>query len=93
MTRFKGATSIADKDVQYKIYEAHKECDVKDFLKEYKEWMQKGHSIDGLDKFTYLSYANGTTEVFDKFYLRRRNSNTLYIKNCRLYFNIALFSV
>ncbi len=89
MTRFKGATSIADTDVQYKIYEAHQECDVKDFLQEYKEWTQKGHDIDGFDKFCYLSYANGTTEVFDKFYFRHLKRRLRFFKGEYYYHSIV----
>lgn len=80
MIKFKGASSIADVEVLYKIHEGHQECKVKVFLDEYKKWMQKGHNIKGLDNFTYLSYANGSTEVFDKFYLRHRERRLRFLK-------------
>lgn len=89
MIRFKGATSVADVEVLYKIHEGHQECEVKDFLEEYKEWMQKGHNINGLDKFTHLSYANGTTEVFDKFYLRHLEKRLRFFKGEYYYHSIA----
>ena len=89
MTRFKGATSIADTDVQYKIYEAHAHCDVTKFLEKYKKWMQKGHNIEGLNNFKHLSYANGTTEVFDKFYIKHTQRRLRFFKGEYYYHNIA----
>ena len=38
------------------------------FCERYKEWAFSTHGIRGLDRFVHLDYANGTTEVFDKFY-------------------------
>ena len=35
--------------------------------------MKQGHNIHGIERFTHLAYANGTTEVFDKFYQRHNN--------------------
>ena len=43
---------------------------VKKFLEDYYNWCQKFHTINGFSKFNHLAYANGTTEVFDKFYHR-----------------------
>ncbi len=34
---------------------------------------KQGHNIHGIERFTHLAYANGTTEVFDKFYQRHNN--------------------
>jgi histidinol-phosphate/aromatic aminotransferase/cobyric acid decarboxylase-like protein len=38
------------------------------FCRDYKEWMSDGKNIQGIDKFSNISYSNGTTEAFDKFY-------------------------
>lgn len=41
---------------------------VKNFLNNYKEWAFLNHNVKGINRFSYLTYSNGTTESFDKFY-------------------------
>jgi hypothetical protein len=45
------------------------------FLEEYFDWIQKTklNQYKNLDKFSVKAYSNGTTEGFDKFYLRNLN--------------------
>lgn len=45
------------------------------FLNNYVNWLSssKLNSIIGFEKFPYKTYANGTTEVFDKWYIRNRH--------------------
>ena len=45
------------------------------FLINYVHWLSSStlNNIRGFNKFPYRSYANGTTEVFDKWYIRHRN--------------------
>lgn len=45
---------------------------VPQFLKRYQEWIQstKLNRVAGLDNFPSVVYSQGTTESFDKFYLR-----------------------
>ena len=45
---------------------------VPQFLKRYREWIQstKLNRVTGLDNFPSVAYSQGTTESFDKFYLR-----------------------
>lgn len=38
------------------------------FCKDYKKWMSEGKNIQGIDIFSNISYSNGSTEAFDKFY-------------------------
>lgn len=40
------------------------------FLKTYKKWLlsSKLNKLSGLDKFKYLNYANGSSQIFDYFY-------------------------
>lgn len=44
--------------------------DTQEFLKDYSSWMQQDHNIQGIEAYKYLAFSNGTTEVFDKFYMR-----------------------
>ena len=45
-----------------------------EFCTAYKEWIQTTalNKINGIDKFPYACYSNGTTEAFDKFYIKNR---------------------
>jgi hypothetical protein len=48
---------------------------VDDFLDNYVNWLSnsKINLLTGFDKFPYKTYANGTTEVFDKWYIRYKH--------------------
>jgi histidinol-phosphate/aromatic aminotransferase/cobyric acid decarboxylase-like protein len=68
-----GAWSIHNSEVLAFVKIHHKpysNTDVQQFLQDYSQWMCGGHTIHGIDQFKHLAYANGTTEVFDKFYLK-----------------------
>ena len=43
-----------------------------EFFSKYKDWIlsSKLNSITGLDQFPFICYSNGTTEAFDKFYIK-----------------------
>lgn len=45
-----------------------------EFCSKYKDWIlsSKLNSIIGLDQFPFVCYSNGTTESFDKFYVKHR---------------------
>lgn len=45
------------------------------FLTNYVEWLSSSqlNDLSGFEKFPYRTFANGTTEVFDKWYLRHKN--------------------
>jgi len=45
------------------------------YLKRYREWIESTqlNYVTGLDNFPSVTYSQGTTESFDKFYLRNRN--------------------
>lgn len=71
-----GAKFIADTDVtaSVKIHcRPYNVGNVQEFLHDYAAWMKQGHNIHGIDDFKYLDYANGSTEVFDKFYVKYTN--------------------
>jgi hypothetical protein len=45
-----------------------------EFCEEYKEWISSTvlNTISGLEQFPFACYSNGTTEAFDKFYVKNR---------------------
>lgn len=47
---------------------------VDDFLSNYVSWLKSSelNKLTGFDKFKNICYANGTTEVFDKWYIRHQ---------------------
>lgn len=49
---------------------------VNKFLAAHRNWLNlsKKNNIIGLEKFKFQCYSNGTTEAFDKFYLRNSSS-------------------
>ena len=56
--------------------ELTKQPDIVDkFLERYTDWLSSSelNNLTGFDKFPNRTYANGTTEVFDKWYLRQGN--------------------
>lgn len=57
------------------------------FCKKYKEWIlsTKNNTITGLEKFNALAFSNGTTEAFDKFYLKHKNRRIRYFKGEYMY--------
>jgi hypothetical protein len=46
-----------------------------EFCDEYKQWITqtKLNTIQGLDQFPFACYSNGTTEAFDKFYMKHNS--------------------
>lgn len=77
-----GASCVIDNAQQAVVYNAitnsiNNKCleDTKiqdQFLDTYFQWIKSSHlnQFKNLDKFTVKAYSNGTTEGFDKFYLR-----------------------
>lgn len=69
--QFGGAWSIHDPDVKYHVMRAvepYPSVNVPEFLASYREWIQNGNELVGIEQYKYTAYANGTTETFDKFY-------------------------
>lgn len=54
---------LSDDHIQYK------------FLQQYKSWIidSKNNKFTGLDKFDFAVCSNGTTESFDKFYMKHKD--------------------
>jgi len=59
----------------------------KNFVSSYVEWIKstKKNTILGLDDFKHSIYSNGTTESFDKFYMKHRNRRLRYFRGEYVY--------
>jgi hypothetical protein len=57
------------------------------FLDEYKNWIQSSsnNQIKGLDLFPAAVFSNGTTEAFDKFYLKHSRRRLRYFRGEYMY--------
>lgn len=53
--------------------------DHKVFVQEYYEWFRQPHDINGIEKFNSLSFCNGSTEAFDKFYHKHMHRNLRFL--------------
>lgn len=60
---------------------------ITEYCNSYKQWIlsTKLNSIKGLEQFPYLTYSNGTTESFDKFYIKHRNKKIKVLQEEYLY--------
>ena len=66
--------------------------DIQDeFLTRYRTWIAatKLNTIDGLDKFPVSCVTQGTTEGFDKFYLKNTSRRLRYFKGEYMYHQVA----
>ena len=61
------------------------------FLKKYREWIMssKNNEITGLEHFSHAAFSNGTTEGFDKFYMRNRNKRFRCFKGEYMYHRLV----
>ena len=81
-----GASCVLDPDLDLVVQKSIIACaknssindtDIQDeFVKTYFDWIQqtKLNCFQNLDQFEILSYSNGTTEGFDKFYINNNQS-------------------
>jgi hypothetical protein len=62
-----------------------------EFLDKYRQWISatKLNTITGLDKFPVSAVAQGTTESFDKFYLKNSARRLRYFKGEYMYHQVA----
>jgi len=62
----------------------------KEFCKAYLEWIKShSHTNRGLEQFKYAVYSHGTSEAFDKFYLKNLNRRFRIFKSEYLYHQLA----
>jgi len=61
------------------------------FIKEYQGWIGTSHlnTVNGLDQFPIAAFSAGTTESFDKFYLKNRSRRLRYFKGEYMYHQVA----
>lgn len=64
---------------------------IDEFLYEYDAWIKSTHSntITGLEDFKYRCYSNGTTEAFDKFYMKNATRRFRCYKGEYMYHRLA----
>jgi hypothetical protein len=67
------------------------QVDSESFCKKYKEWIKSGtlNTISGLENFPFAVYSNGTTEAFDKFYMKNKNRRFRCFRGEYVYHQIA----
>jgi hypothetical protein len=67
------------------------QVDADSFCKKYLEWIKstKLNTITGLENFSYAAYSNGTTEAFDKFYMKNNKRRFRCFKGEYVYHQIA----
>jgi len=58
-----------------------------EFIEEYKKWIlqTKNNKIIGLDNFKGVAFSNGTSEIFDKFYLKHKSRRLRFLKGEYMY--------
>jgi hypothetical protein len=62
-----------------------------EFVVKYRDWIgaTKLNTVTGLDKFPVSAVAQGTTESFDKFYLKNSSRRLRYFKGEYMYHQVA----
>lgn len=62
-----------------------------DFCASYLKWISatKSNSWHGLEQFPVMSFSNGTTESFDKFYLKNIGSRLRFFRGEYMYHQVA----
>lgn len=94
---FGSAYSITNPEIEKQVYQfiidaANDNClsdteTSKNFIASYVSWIKstKNNVILGLDEFSHAVYTNGTTEAFDKFYMKHRNRRLRYFRGEYMY--------
>jgi hypothetical protein len=61
------------------------------FCEEYFHWIRdsKNHNVLGLEEFKYKTYSLGTTESFDKFYIKNNSRRFRCFKTEYMYHQLA----
>jgi hypothetical protein len=69
----------------------HNDSVIDDFLNKYREWIRSTqlNTVTGLDSFEYACYSNGTTESFDKFYMRHPGKRFRCYRGDYMYHKLA----
>ena len=69
----------------------HNNTVIDEYLHTYDRWIRStaANTLIGLDQFQFKCYSNGTTEGFDKFYLRNHNRRFRCFKGEYMYHKLA----
>lgn len=93
--QFGHSTAVNDSDVLEVIktisLENFSDVDInRTFCKEYLEWIKRhSNKVTGLDEFKYAVYSHGTSEAFDKFYLKNSKRRFRCYKGEYMYHKLA----
>jgi len=83
-----GAWPVPDPDVLEYLMTTSINSTHKEFVNDYFKWFANPHNINGIEKFNSLSYCNGTTEAFDKFYHKHMHRNLRFLRGEYFYHQI-----
>lgn len=75
----------------YNFTDLNSDSIIDEYLYEYDTWIKnsKSNIFTGLEEFQYRCYSNGTTEAFDKFYLKNANRRFRCFKGEYMYHKLA----
>lgn len=82
-------TSILSSPLDLTVFDSDTIID--DFLDTYDDWIKSttANKITGLDNFKYRCYSNGTTESFDKFYMKNATRRFRCFRGEYMYHKLA----
>lgn len=85
-----GSFAIMDLQTTGVLPNLHK-VDPKTFCETYLAWIKSTtlNTITGIEHFPYATYSNGTTEAFDKFYIKNRNRRFRCFKGEYMYHQVT----
>ena len=83
-----GAWPVPDPDVLEYLMTTSINSTHKEFVNDYFQWFANPHNINGIEKFNSLSYCNGTTEAFDKFYHKHMHKKLRFLRGEYFYHQI-----
>jgi hypothetical protein len=75
----------------YNFTDLNSDSIIDEYLYEYDSWIKnsKSNVFTGLEEFGYRCYSNGTTEAFDKFYLKNTKRRFRCFKGEYMYHKLA----
>ena len=83
-----GAWPVPDPEVLEYLMTNSSRSNHEQFVKDYFEWFAQPHALQGIESFNSLSYCNGTTEAFDKFYHKHMHRNLRFLRGEYFYHQI-----
>ena len=83
-----GAWPVPDPDILEYLMTTSINSTHKEFVNDYFQWFANPHNINGIEKFNSLSYCNGTTEAFDKFYHKHMHRKLRFLRGEYFYHQI-----